>query len=53
MAMCTWLGVRRPELKQVKISPGELGTKVDLDYDHAYEKPEPEPQVVEFFPTRH
>jgi hypothetical protein len=53
MAMCTWLGVRRPELKQVKISPGGLGMQVDLDYDHAYEKPEPEPQVVEFFPTRH
>ncbi len=53
MAMVTWLGVRRPDLKQVKISPGALGMKVDLDYDNAYEKPAPQPQVVEFHPTRH
>jgi hypothetical protein len=53
MAMCTWLGVRRPELKQVHIMPGELGMKVDLDYEHPYRKPEPKPQVVEFFPTHH
>lgn len=53
MAMVTWLGVRRPDLKQVRITPGELGMKVDLDYEHPYEKPAPQPQVVEFNPTRH
>jgi len=53
MAMVTWLGVRRPDLKQVKIFPGALGMKVDLDYDNAYEKPAPQPQVVQFNPTRH
>ncbi len=55
MALTTWLGVRRPELKQVKISPGELGMTVDLDYEHPYRRPEPEPQVVHFDPrpTRH
>jgi len=53
MAMTTWLGVRRPDLKQVKITSGELGMKVDLDYERAYEKPAPQPQIVEFNPTRH
>lgn len=53
MAMVTWLGVRRPDLKQVKIFPGELGMKVDLDYENPYEKPAPQPQVVAFHPTRH
>ncbi len=56
MALTTWLGVRRPDLKQVKITPGELGFTVDLDYENPYERPEPEPQVVQFDPrppTRH
>lgn len=53
MAMITWLGVRRPELKQVKIQSGELGMKVDLDYQNPYRKPAPEAQVVHFNPTRH
>jgi len=53
MAMITWLGVRRPDLKQVKINPGELGMKVDLDYENAYQKPAPQAQVVHFNPTRH
>jgi len=53
MALTTWLGVRCPGLKQVKIMPGELGMKVDLDYERPYEKSEPSPQVVEFHPTRH
>ena len=49
-AMCTWLGVRRPELQQVKISVGELGVTLDLDYETAYEKPGQQPQVVQFHP---
>jgi hypothetical protein len=49
-AMCTWLGVRRPELQQVKISLGELGVTVDLDYETPYEKPAPQAQVVQFHP---
>jgi len=47
-AMCTWLGVRRPELHQVKISVGELGVTLDLDYETPFEKPTPQPQVVQF-----
>lgn len=47
-AMCTYLGVRDRELKQVRISPGETNIKIDLDYDNVYEKPEPQPQVVQF-----
>lgn len=50
VAMCTWLGVRRPELQQVKITIGELGVTVDLDYETLYEKPAPQPQVVHFNP---
>lgn len=53
MGLCTWLGVRRPELKQVKITGGELGLTVDLDHENVYEKPAPEPQVVTFTPTTH
>lgn len=53
MAMVTWLGVRRPDLKQVRISTGAMGMKVDLDYENVYEKPTPQPQVVQFHPTRH
>ncbi len=56
MALTTWLGVRRPDLKQVKITSGELGFTVDLDYESPYRRPEPEPQVVQFHPrppTRH
>lgn len=52
MAMCTWLGVRRPELEQVKITTGELGVTIDLDYQDVYEKPRPEPQVVQFHPRK-
>lgn len=52
VAMCTWLGLRRPQLKQVHIESGALGVKVDLDYENVYQKPEPEPQVVEFFPNK-
>lgn len=53
MALTTWLGVRCPDLKQVRITPGELGMEVDLDYENAYQKPAPEPQVVQFHPTKH
>jgi hypothetical protein len=52
VAMCTWLGVRRPELQQVRITVGNLGVTVDLDYEHPYEKPAPQPQVVHFDPHK-
>lgn len=51
-AMCTWLGVRRPELQQVKITSGALGATVDLDYETPYEKPGAQPQVVQFHPRK-
>ena len=50
VAMCTYLGVRRPALKQVKISSTGAGISVDLDHETAYEKPAAEPQVVMFNP---
>lgn len=52
IAMCTYLGVRMPKLKQIKISHGELGLTVDLDYENEYVKPAPQPQVVEFHPRK-
>lgn len=52
IAMCTYLGVRMPSLKQVKISSGELGLSVDLDFDNEYHKPAAEPQVVQFHPRK-
>ena len=52
VAMCTWLGVRRPELQQVRISVGNLGVTVDLDYENPYQKPAPQPQVVHFDPRK-
>lgn len=48
VAMCTWLAVRQPELKQVKIASGEFGLTIDLDYETPYEKPEPQGQPVTF-----
>ena len=50
VAMCTYLGVRRPALKQVKISSTSAGISVDLDHENVYEKPAPEAQVVMFNP---
>ena len=50
VAMCTYLGVRRPALKQVKISSTGAGISVDLDHENSYEKPPPAPQVVMFNP---
>ncbi|MGA0936410.1 MAG: hypothetical protein ACO378_07200 [Sedimenticolaceae bacterium] len=50
VAMCTYLGVRRPALKQVKISSTSAGISVDLDHENVYQKPAPEPQVVMFNP---
>tara|TARA_B100000676_G_C17483855_1_gene534789 strand:- start:89 stop:484 length:396 start_codon:yes stop_codon:yes gene_type:complete len=50
VAMCTWLGVRSPDLYQVKISIGEIGITVDLDYETPYEKSAPQPKVVKFHP---
>jgi len=52
IAMCTWLGVRRPQLQQVKITLGETGATVDLDYETLHEKPEAQPQVVHFHPHK-
>jgi hypothetical protein len=48
--MCTYLGVRRPALKQVKISSTSAGISVDLDHENVYQKPAPESQVVMFNP---
>ena len=52
MAMCTWIGVRQPALLQLKITTGELGVTLDLDYENPYQKPEPQPQVVHFHPNK-
>lgn len=52
LAMCTYLGVRRPALKQVKIASGALGLSVDLDYETEYRKSQAQPQVVTFDPGR-
>lgn len=52
IALCTWLGTRRPTLKQVHIEGTALGAKVDLDYEQAYEAPAPAEQVVQFFPNK-
>jgi hypothetical protein len=51
IALCTYLGVRRPGLKQLKISSGELGVTVDLDYENDYQRPAAQPQVVTFDPN--
>lgn len=53
LALTTWLGSRCPDLKQVKITSGELGMQIDLDYENPYEGAKPVAQVVEFHPTRH
>lgn len=53
LALTTWLGIRCPDLKQVKIASGELGMQIDLDYENPYEGTKPAAQVVEFHPTRH
>ncbi len=52
IAMCTWLGVRRPQLQQVKVTLGETGATVDLDYETPYEQPKSQPQVVHFHPKK-
>jgi len=52
VAMCTWLGVRRPELQQVRINVGKLGATIDLDYETPYQKPAPQAQVVHFHPHK-
>ena len=41
-AMCTWLAVRMPDLKQVKIRDDDLdGVCIELDFDQAYVKQHP------------
>jgi len=35
-AMCSWLAVRLPELKQVRIDDRGEGVAIEFDYDNAY-----------------
>ncbi len=48
-AMTTWLAVRLPELKQVKLREEEGGFAIELDFDEAYIKQHP----VQIRPRRH
>lgn len=48
-AMTTWLAVRLPELKQVKLREEEGGFAIELDFDQAYVKQHP----VQITPRRH
>ncbi len=48
-AMTTWLAVRLPELKQVKLREEEDGFAIELDFDEAYIKQHP----VQITPRRH
>lgn len=48
-AMTTWLAVRLPELKQVKLREEEGGFTIELDFDQAYVKQHP----VQITPRRH
>ncbi len=52
-AMCTYLAIRRSDLKQVLITDSEAGRSVDLDYNNVYEKPEAAAQPITFNPTPH
>jgi hypothetical protein len=40
-AMCTWLAVRMPDLKQVKIQEQDGDFAIELDFDHDYVKQHP------------
>lgn len=48
-AMTTWLAVRLPELKQVKLREEEGGFAIELDFDQAYIKQHP----VQITPRQH
>lgn len=48
-AMTTWLAVRLPELKQVKLREEAGGFAIELDFDEAYIKQHP----VQITPRRH
>lgn len=37
-ALCTWLAIRLPDLKQVKIAEDDEQVTIDLVFDEAYEK---------------
>ncbi|MGB0721456.1 MAG: hypothetical protein ACPGU7_03570 [Gammaproteobacteria bacterium] len=37
-AMCAWLALRQPDLKQVKVTTVDGGMSIDLDYENAYGK---------------
>jgi hypothetical protein len=45
-AMCTYLAVREPELKQLKIDDSGEGIAIELDYDEPYHSQ----TVVQFSP---
>lgn len=40
-AMTTWLAVRLPELKQIKLREEEGGLAIELDFDEAYVRQHP------------
>jgi len=48
-AMTTWLAVRLPELKQVKLREEDGGFAIELEFDEAYVKQHP----VQITPRRH
>lgn len=48
-AMTTWLAVRLPELKQVKLREEDDGFAIELDFDEAYIKQHP----IQITPRRH
>ncbi|MGB0713757.1 MAG: hypothetical protein ACPGUC_09380 [Gammaproteobacteria bacterium] len=37
-AMCAWLALRQPDLKQVRVTTVDGGMSIDLDYENAYGK---------------
>ena len=47
-ALCTWLAIRLPELKQVKITKADDGLAIELDFDEEYRN-----QVVAQFRPLH
>jgi len=48
-AMTTWLAVRLPELKQVKLREEDEGFAIELDFDQAYIRQHP----IQITPRRH
>ena len=47
-AMCTWLAVRLPDLKQIKVREQDEGFNIELDFEQEYIKQHP----VQFTPLK-